>query len=201
MDDLVSMFLIAQRAFNDRVHAVRDDQWHRPTPDTEWDIAALVDHIVDENRWLPPLVRGHNFDAAAKIVEGTRSLPADGGVGANLAQAWDDASLASAEAVQEDGALDRSADLSRGPTPVRDYLGEMMFDHLVHSWDLGAAIGFDGEPLPPELVEIAYALVGGMTEELAASGLFADPVDVPDGAPTLPKLIGLTGRDPNWAPG
>jgi hypothetical protein len=32
-------------------------------------------------------------------------------------------------------------------------------------------------------------------------GLFGQPVKVPDNAPLMDKLIGLTGRDPAWQPG
>lgn len=198
MDNFVAMFLAAQKAFGDRVHAIGDDQWHQPTPDSEWDVAQLVDHLIDENRWVPPLVHGHDMDSATKIVEAGRSLPADGGVGANLAKEWDEASVACADAFKEDGALDRTAQLSRGPTPVRDYIGEMIFDHLVHAWDLGTAIGYSGDPLPADAVEAVYGMASGMKDMLAASGLFHESVDVPDDASTLDKLIGLTGRDPNW---
>ena len=201
MDPMVEMFLSAQRAFADRVHAVRDDHWHQPTPDTDWDVAALVGHLIEENRWVPPLVHGHDFDAAAKIVEGTRSLPADGGVGGNLTQEWDEASVACADAVREDGALDRTAALSRGPTPVHEYITEMMFDHVVHAWDLETAIGYHGDPLPEDLVATVYEMAKPMAPMLAGSGLFADPVEVPDDASTLDKLLGLTGRDPNAKPG
>jgi hypothetical protein len=32
--------------------------------------------------------------------------------------------------------------------------------------------------------------------DLSSSGLFDSPVDVPDDAPTIDRLIALTGRDP-----
>jgi|1186.fasta_scaffold52270_2 uncharacterized protein (TIGR03086 family) len=196
MDNLVAMFLSAQRAFGARVHAVRDDQWQLPTPDTEWDVAALVTHLIEENRWVPPLIHGHNMEAAGKIVEGGRSLPADGGVGANLAQEWDEAAVAAADAFGEDGALERTVSLSRGPTPASDYIAEMVFDHIVHGWDLGKAIGYDGDPLPADAVEAAYGMAKGMGDGLAGSGMFEGPVEVPDDASTLDKLIALTGRNP-----
>ena len=191
MDPMVEMFLSAQRAFGERVHAVAADQWHQPTPDTEWDVSALVEHLIDENRWLPPLARGHDLDAAGKIVEGAKSTAGD-----DLAKVFDDAAVACAEAVKEDGVLDRTASLSRGPTPMRDYLGEMIFDHAVHAWDLERAIGFTGPPLPADMVEMLYGMATGMKDIIASSGLFAPPVEVGDDAPTLDKLVALTGRDP-----
>lgn len=191
MDSMVEMFLSAQRAFGDRVHAVGDDQWQLPTPDDEWDVTALVDHLIDENRWLPPLAHGHDLDAAGKIVEGAKTTAGD-----DRAKVWDDVSRASAAAVQEEGVLERTASLSRGPTPMRDYLGEMVFDHFVHAWDLGKAIGYSGEPLPAELAGPLYEMASGMADMLAASGLFNPPVEIDEDASTLDKLIALTGRDP-----
>jgi uncharacterized protein (TIGR03086 family) len=193
--DLVALFLSAQGAFGDRVHAVREDQWHAPTPCRDWDVAALVNHVTDEDKWVPPLVHGLDLNAAGKVVEASRTLPVDGGVGANLVAVWDEAAIASADAFRADGALERSVDLSRGPTPARDYIGEMIFDHLVHAWDLGRAIGYDG-PLPEDVVETVYSMAQGMGDLSAFGDMFAAPVAVPDDASTLDKLIGLTGRDP-----
>lgn len=194
MDDLVTTFLAAQRVFSDRVHAVAEDQWQASTPDSEWTVADLVDHLVGEHRWAAPLLHGHDLDAAGKIVKGARSLPVDGGVGANLAEEWDEAATESADAFSADGAVDRTVALSRGPTPASDYISEMIFDLVVHGWDLGTAIGYT-EPIPDDLVEKVYAKVQDFGD-LAASGLFDEPVAVPDDAPTLDKLIGLTGRNP-----
>jgi uncharacterized protein (TIGR03086 family) len=195
MAELVSMFLSAQRAFGDRVHAIRDDQWKLPTPDAEWNVADLVSHLIDEDRWLAPLLRGLDLESAGKVVEGSRSLSVDGGVGANLALEWDEAAVAAADALSADGVLDRTVELSRGPTPARDYLGEMIFDHTVHGWDLGTAIGYS-EPLPSDVVETVYGMAKGMGDLSAFGDMFAPAVPVPDDAATIDKLIGLTGRNP-----
>src|SRR5664279_5509116 len=142
MDDLLAIFLSAQREFGARVRAVADDQWAAPTPDTEWTVADLVEHLIDENRWAAPLLHGQDLESAAKVVDGFRSLPVDGGVGSNLAQEWDEAAIWSADAFTAPGALDRHVELSRGTTPVRRYLEEMIFDLTIHAWDLAQAIGY-----------------------------------------------------------
>jgi uncharacterized protein (TIGR03086 family) len=198
MDELLEMFLAGQHEFGARVHAVAEDRWDAPTPDTEWSVADLVNHLVDEHRWAPPLLRGLDLDAAGKVVAGSRSLPVDGGVGANLAELWDEAAAGSAEAVTADGALERDVELSRGTTPVRQYLGEMVFDLTVHSWDLGKAIGYT-EQLPRELVEFVLANMPG-SGDLSGSGLFAEPVDVGEDASPQDRLVAATGRNPSWAP-
>ena len=190
------MFLTAQRGFGERVQAVREDQWHASTPCSEWDVASLVAHLIDENQWVPPLLHGLDLESAGKVVEGSRSLPVDGGVGANLIEVWDEASIACADAFREDGAMERTVALSRGPTPATAYITEMIFDHLVHAWDLGKAIGYAGEPLPSEIVATAYEMVKGMGDLSAYGEMFKPAVSVPDDAPTVDKLLALTGRDP-----
>jgi uncharacterized protein (TIGR03086 family) len=193
-DALLDAFLRAQRAFGDRVHAVHEDQWSAPTPDSDWTVADLVGHLVEEHRWASPLMHGHDLESAGKIVAGSRSLPTDGGVGANLAEEWDEAATESANAFSEDGGLGRSVGLSRGDTPATDYISEMIFDLVVHSWDLQTAIGFDGG-LPEDVVELVYQQAQGMGD-LSGSGMFKAPVDVDANAPTIDKLVALTGRTP-----
>jgi uncharacterized protein (TIGR03086 family) len=190
----LDVFLAARREFGARVHAITEDQWQHDTPDDEWTVADLVNHLIDEHRWAAPLMHGLDLDAAQAVVDGSRDLPVDGGVGANLAQVWDEASIACVDAFSEDGALDRTVQLSRGPTPARTYLDEMTFDLVVHSWDLGVAIGYP-DPVPAELAEPVYQAAKGLGD-LSATGLFKHPVDVPDDASALDKLVALTGRNP-----
>lgn len=193
--DLLDAFLRAQRAFGDRVHAVREDQWQEPTPDDEWSVNALVRHLVEEHRWAAPLLHGQDLESAAKIVEGSRTLPTSGGVGANVAEEWDEAATESANAFSEDGALERTVALSRGPTPAIDYIREMIFDLIVHGWDLQIAIGYTGE-FPLDVVELVYGIAQDLGD-LSSSGFFAAPVEVDEGASTIDKLVALTGRTPN----
>ena len=133
MDDHLDVFLKAQREFGERVHAITEQQWGQSTPAAEWSVADLVEHLIDEHRWAAPLLHGQDLESAAKVVKGTRSLPVDGGIGANLAEAWDEAAVGSADAFAADGALDRTVALSRGDTPVRDYITEMIVDLVVHA--------------------------------------------------------------------
>ncbi|PZS37050.1 MAG: TIGR03086 family protein [Pseudonocardiales bacterium] len=197
MDDLLAMFQSGMHEFSARVHAVGDDQWGAATPDDQWTVAQLVEHVIDEHRWAAPLMHGQDLESAAKVVEGSRSLPVDGGVGANLAQGWDEAATGSAEAFTAPGALEREVELSRGTTPVSSYLEEMIFDLVVHAWDLGRAIDYR-EPLPDDLVSAVHAAVLPMGDLSAYGEMFRPPVEVPDDAPTIDKLVAATGRDPHW---
>ncbi|SRR6266536_2870985 len=188
MTDLLALFHTGLAEFGARAHRVTDDQWASPTPCSEWDVATLVDHVVDEHLWLPPLMSGHNLDAAGKIVESEKH-----NLAASRADAWDAAALASGRAVDEPGALDREVALSRGPSPATDYIGEMIFDLTLHGWDLGRAIGIR-DPLPDELVQFALPIAESFSG--SPSSYFAPPVDPPADATAEERLVAVTGRQP-----
>ena len=69
-DDMRERYQRAVEAFGARVHAVGDDQWHLPTPCTEWDVHALVNHLVYEMRWSVPLFAGGTIAEVGDRFEG-----------------------------------------------------------------------------------------------------------------------------------
>jgi uncharacterized protein (TIGR03086 family) len=185
MTDLVALLHAGAAEFGARVHRVED--WSGATPCSDWDVGALVDHLIDEHLWLPPLLAGHGLDAAGKIVEAQKhSLAGD------RVAAWDAAVLASRRAVDEPAAIDREVALSRGPTPASEYLGEMIVDATVHAWDLGRAIGYDVS-LPAELVEFAMPTA---RQFAGSEPYFRAPVEPPADATPEEQLIAMTGRQP-----
>jgi uncharacterized protein (TIGR03086 family) len=109
---------------------------------------------------------------------------------------WDRDSQRALDAAWEEGALDQDVSLSRGMTPASQYLTELIADSCIHSWDLGIAIGVNSD-LPADLVEFVYGTVQNWGD-LSQTGVFKAAVPQPDGASTFDKLLGITGRDPNW---
>ena len=196
MDGAYEVFVAAQREFGVRVDAVGDQQWDAPTPCAEWTVAELVRHLIAENRYAAPLVHGQDLEAARLVVEGARTFPVDGGVGANVAAEWGVAAVGAADAFADAGALDRTVQLVRGPAPAREYLAELTLDHVVHAWDLAQAIGYDAA-FPEHLVS---AVAPGADQAVGPYGtMFDPPVPVPGDAPAIDKLVAGTGRDPNWS--
>lgn len=187
MSDLLGLFREGCTLFGSRVHAVGADQWGLATPCAEWDVAALVDHLVEEHLWVPPLLGGHDLAAAGGIVESAKRT-----IGTDRGAAWDAAAVDSQRAFAEPGALDRQVALSRGQTPASDYITEMIADLTIHGWDLARAIGVR-EPLPRELVQFVYPLAERYS---GAEPYFAPAVEPPDGATEEERLIALSGRRP-----
>ncbi len=89
----------------------------------------------------------------------------------------------------------------------QDLPGEMagiiaLDEVLVHGWDIAVASGqsFTAAPHPVEAASgFAQSTVAQNPE--GSPGLFGPPVAVPDDAPPLDRLLGLTGRDPAWRAG
>ena len=48
--------------YGSNVRQIRDGQWGDPTPCSEWDVRALVRHLVYENVWVPPLMAGQTIE-------------------------------------------------------------------------------------------------------------------------------------------
>src|SRR5450759_5785956 len=53
-----------------RVAAVKDDQWVDPTPCTQWSVRELVNHVVAEELWTAPLLRGATLQEVGSQFDG-----------------------------------------------------------------------------------------------------------------------------------
>jgi uncharacterized protein (TIGR03086 family) len=186
MTELSGLFRRAAEGFGRHVHAVGDAQWHDPTPDTEWDVRTLVNHVTVEQLWVPPLMTGKSVDDIGDRLDGDQ-------LGDDPKIAWDAAVSASLDAFGAPDAFGVTVELSRGPTPAEEYGWEMTTDALIHSWDLARAIGAD-EALDPELVRMVYERTLPFAEHLRDTGMFAPPVPVSDDAPLQVKLLAIFGR-------
>jgi uncharacterized protein (TIGR03086 family) len=66
---------------------------------------------------------------------------------------------------------------------------------VVHGWDLARATGQKLE-LPDETVRVCYEHVVVFLKEPPVPELWGTPVDVPDDASMLDRVVGITGRSP-----
>ena len=187
--DPLQRFLAAQRAFASVVHRVGADQWSSPTPCTEWDVRALVNHLVYEQLWATPMLKGTTVDEVGGRFDGDL-------LGSDPVSAWDSAAKESAEAFSAPGALDRTTNSSTGPLPARQYIGEMTLDLIVHRWDLGQGVGDEQRFTDDELaqVEAMVTAMQPMQEQLQAAGIFSPPVAVDAGADAQARTLAAMGR-------
>jgi uncharacterized protein (TIGR03086 family) len=185
VSESIELFARAVAGFGRQVHTVGDAQWSDPTPCTDWDVRMLIQHVTVEQLWAPPLLGGLTVAEVGDRFDGDV-------LGADPVGAWDAAAARSCEsfAAAVDGAM---VELSRGTTPLAEYLWEMTTDALIHSWDLARGIGGD-ETLDAELVEVVYERTEPVAAHLHETGLFAPPVPVAADAPLPVRLLALFGR-------
>ena len=186
----------ATRVLTGVVDGVREEQLTAPTPCTERSLGDLLDHVDGLSL---------AFTAAAT------KTPLEGGGGpsadaSRLGADWRPrirqrlASLASAW--REDAAWTGMTHAGGVDLPA-EVAGIVALDEvIVHGWDIAVASGqsFSSEA---RLVEAALQFVQSTVAQNpdGSPGLFGPPVPVPEDAPVLDRLIGLTGRDPAWRAG
>jgi len=185
--DVPGLYERALARFGDLLRAVTADQWTHATPCAEWDVRALSNHVLSENRWVPPLLAGRTVAEVGSAFDGDL-------LGEDPAASWDDAASEALAAVREPGALERTVHLSFGDFSGRYYMGQLLSDHVIHAWDLGRAIGAD-EEADPELVRFAYDELVPQFEQWRSAGAFGPKVDVPDDADLQTKLLAQAGRE------
>lgn len=191
---LLSRHAEALDLFGGLVHAARGSQWDNPTPCADWSVRDLVNHLTAEQLWVPSLVtQRRSPDEVGAEFDG--DVLGDDPVGV-----WDKAAEQARAAFNQPGALAGTVELSYGSSPVADYCAEMVLDAVVHSWDLARGIGAD-DRLPAQLVEFALARVLPKADEFAGSGLFGEPVEVPEDADDQTRLLAILGRRRDFSPG
>jgi uncharacterized protein (TIGR03086 family) len=178
------LFEGATDAFASRLQAV-GGRWGDPTPDDDWDVRALVNHVAGEVLWVPPMLEGKTVADVGDALDGD-VLGEDPGTtwarGVREAMA--------AIAAVEPGA---TVHLSYGDRTAAEYLTEVGADVLIHSWDLARAVGGD-ERLPADLVETVAAWFGPVEELWRGAGVIGPRVAAPADADAQTALLAAFGR-------
>ncbi|MGN6474827.1 MAG: TIGR03086 family metal-binding protein [Mycobacteriales bacterium] len=189
----VAAYRDAVAAFDQVAKQVTDSSLSAPTPCTEWDVRQLLNHVVAEDLWAPPLFAGRSVDEVAGEIP-------DDALGDDPVAAWTAASTTAVAAADDPGLKDRTMRLTgREATPAQ-YLMEMAIDHATHAWDLSAALG-SPTTLDPDLVATLAAWFAPQAELWRSiGGIIGPPVPVGDDADAQTKLLADLGRSTDWRP-
>jgi uncharacterized protein (TIGR03086 family) len=162
------------------------DRWSNSTPDDEWDVRALENHVTSELVWIPPLFDGLTIAEVGDRFEGDL-------LGDDEMAAWDAAVAAAKAAIEPADALSRTVHLSFGDFSGGDYLDQVASDLLIHGWDLARGLGVD-DTMPADLVERCAAWFVQWEDAYRGAGVIAEPPPVPDGADAQTRLLAAFGR-------
>jgi uncharacterized protein (TIGR03086 family) len=188
--DLLQTYRRSLGEFTERATQVSSDLWGAPTPCADWDVRTLINHVVGEDRWTVRLIHGETVAEVGDALDGDL-------LGADPAGAALAAAAAADLAVGEPGALDRTVHLSVGDTPAREYVHQLVAEHLVHGWDLAVAIGAPAR-LDAGAVQVAAGWFAARMRLYQEGNLTAPGVQVPPEAGEQDRLIAAFGRDPGW---
>jgi uncharacterized protein (TIGR03086 family) len=173
------------------VAGIRDDQLGDPTPCADTPVAGLLAHLVG-------LTTAFRMAAEKTPVPGQASASAD-----DLPPDWRTRIPAQLDALvaawQRSSAWEGTAQAGGVTMPAPVMATVALDEVLVHGWDLAVATG-QHYTADPASVAACTEFAAQAAAEGPTAGLFGPSVPVPDDAPPLDRLLGLTGRDPGWRP-
>ncbi len=167
-----------------RLDAVDESQWTLPTPCADWDVRALVNHVIGEELWTMPLVDGATIEEVGDRFDG--DLLGDDPVAVGRAAATE--AVAAVDRRLPEGGI---VHLSFGDVPIDEYVQQLSADHLVHSWDLAVATHQELS-LDRELVHEVSEWFAEREELYREAGAVGPAV--PGGGDPQAALLGAFGR-------
>jgi uncharacterized protein (TIGR03086 family) len=179
------------------VGGITDDQLTARTPCPLYTLGDLLDHVDGLALAFTLAARKEPAEASAAGPRGKASRLGDDWRTrittrlARLAEAW-----------QDPGAWTGATSVGGVDLPG-EMAGTSALDELVlHGWDVARG---SGQPFHVDDASVAGARAFvDMFSQPGTEGMrgdaFAPVVTVPEGMPALDRLLGLSGRDPHWAP-
>ena len=184
-------FHAAARTALDLIASTPRDRLAGPTPCTEYDVRALIGHLVAVLRRITAVAEGVPLSATTREVT---DVPDDG-----WGEAADRALRRLVEVWSDPEVLERRLELPYGRLPGRVALATYTGEVTTHTWDLAMATGrtvsWDDDVVSAALAASRAILPSGQRPP----GIpFASEVVVPDDAPLIDRLVAWQGRDPGW---
>lgn len=190
------VFVLADLALDHVVQQIGDDQWEMAMPasfarrdGSSQSLREVINYQAFDDAWVPDMLAGRTIDEAGKDKFDGDLL---GDEPKAAFKAIVDKACAAATELDD---LDRTVHCSFGDYPAREYLWQINGFRGLRAWDIAKVIGV--EP------DLSADLVQGLWDELSPNadawreiGVFGPAVPVPDDAPLLDRLLGITGRDP-----
>jgi uncharacterized protein (TIGR03086 family) len=195
-------------ATGDVVAGIRDDQWSNATPCTEWDVRAVLNHLVGGTRLFAALLAGQEPPPPDVRMR----LQRIDQLGDHPVSAYREAAAALLAAASQPDVLDRYLDVLMGRVPAGVALHARITDALVHGWDLARATGqparFPDDVAEQEIAAIRAVASGRLGLPSLEAFLARPPAGttshgeyafgpeqpVADDAPAVDRLAALLGR-------
>jgi uncharacterized protein (TIGR03086 family) len=166
------------------IAGVAGDQWKMRTPCHEWDVARLVDHIIQSARSGEIRAAGGKPDWTAAPPHTDKAAAEFQSAATALIAAWRDVDL--------DGTVDMPG---MGELPKRFPVDQLTAEFAVHAWDLARATG-QSTALDAQVGEAALSWARGTLKPQMRGEAFDQEVSIDPSAPLYDRLAAFFGRDP-----
>ncbi|MDH2415887.1 TIGR03086 family metal-binding protein [Nocardioides sp. CER19] len=185
-DDLRGLFEQALDDATTQVARAASADLGRPTPCTDWDLGALVGHMVGQNEGFAAAVSAGDAPLSAYAAPALRQD--------EVRPRWDE-SADRLRAAFQDAPPDRRLRLAEfdREVSVSVALGMQVVDNAVHAWDVATALGEHYRPaeaVAQVVLESARQIAG---RPGGTPGVFAPPQEVSGTDPWL-EALALLGR-------
>ena len=160
------------------LRGVAEDDYHKATVCTEFDVTQLADHLIGSVTYLCAAAGGE---------------PGAGPVTSPLEARVATAAQATLEAWHVRG-LDGTVKVGPHEMPAGAAPGILSIEFLVHAWDFAQATGQQvavSDEVAQHVLGLARQII---TPEARGGGSFADPIEAGPDAGLLDRLIAFTGR-------
>jgi uncharacterized protein (TIGR03086 family) len=170
------------------IAGVKPEQLSAPTPCAQWDVRAVLNHIIGGNHFFAKVAAGEQIEVPSE----PRDL-----VGDDPATAYAQGAKLALEAWRAPGVAEKIVHMPVGDMPGAFATGLHFMDHLVHGWDIAKATGQE-DAVDQSLAEAAYGLVNGnIGDDLRKpGGPFGPEVVVDADCPPAERLVAYLGRKP-----
>ncbi|NDL56592.1 TIGR03086 family protein [Phytoactinopolyspora sp. XMNu-373] len=176
------------------VRGIEAGQLSAPTPCSEYDVHKLLNHVLF---WGPSLESAARKEVFPPPADSDRDVDL---VDAGWADTYERQSRRIAASWSQPEAWEGLTQLgSPMDLPASMIGGMVMGEFVVHGWDLARASG-QQVMWDDDVLAFVYQEVEKTAEQGREMGVYAERVPVPADAPVLDQILGLTGRDPTWAP-
>ena len=173
------------------IKGVRADQTGARTPCSEWDVRALLNHVIG-TVWLSEALFS---DRAPRYPMAPGGLPPADLARDNPAAAYDDASAAALMAAATGDALTRAHPTPLGDMPGAALAGFITMDIFVHGWDLAKATG-QATNLDDALTAHVLAFAEQAVTPDTRAPRIGPALPIPAGSPPAHRLVAFLGRQP-----
>jgi len=175
-----------------RVAGVRPEDLGLPTPCTDWDVRALLAHLIAAIWYFKALAAG---EPVAELMRTLSDL-----VGDDPFASYDQAARAGLDAWSAPDALERTYALPMGGRSGAEALRIHQADLLLHGWDLAEATHQDAT-LDPDLARFALQTERWFVQPAMRGTGRAYAAELPaegDSDADEARLLAFTGRRADW---